>query len=93
MVGLRILFTALAWLVWWGGLVLILPMDRREHPEQSIAPYVLLGLFLGGWVPPIYFWITRRTFVAVLHGIGLAFALSLVAGFISFVGRMATSGS
>ena len=94
MVGLKILFSVIAWLVWWGGLVLILQMDRRERdPEGSIAPYVLLGLLCGGFVLPIYFWVTRRTFSAALRGFGWAILLLLAAGFISFVGALATGVS
>lgn len=101
MIGLKILFSVMAWLIWWGGLVLVIQMDRRqleqkaraegsENPNQTrLAPYVVCGLLCGGFVLPIYFWVTRRTLSATLAGFGLALLLSLAAGFVSFVGTLA----
>jgi hypothetical protein len=93
MMGLRILFTVLAWLVWWGGLVFVIQMDQkaRSNDSRSVTPFVLLGLVCGVLVLPAYFWTRYRTFSAALRGLGIALGLGLVAGFIAFVGTLLPS--
>lgn len=91
MIGLRILFTVLAWMIWWGGLVFVIQMDQKSRPDRDSTPvtrYVLLGLLCGALVLPFYFWSTRKTASAALRGAAIALGLALAAGFIAFVGSL-----
>ena len=91
MMGLRILFSVLAWLVWWGGVIFIIQLDqkaRNSEQNQAITKYLLAGVLCGAFVLPVYFWSTRRTATAALRGAAIAFGLALVAFFIAFVGTL-----
>jgi hypothetical protein len=91
MMGLRILFTVLAWMIWWGGLVFVIQMDQKGRAETEPTPvtkYVLLGLVCGSFVLPFYFWSTRKTASAALRGAAIGLGLALAAGFIAFVGSL-----
>src|SRR5689334_10932200 len=95
---LSILFYALSWAVWWGGIVAIIKIDQKRRDaamraagdvnfeDKSVLPYLVLGVICGGLVLPVYFWTTRKTGVGVLIGIGLAFVVAIVSGVFQAIG-------
>ncbi len=85
------------WIVWWGGLALIIFIDgklrdramRRDGEvnlqPRSVWPYLVVGLLCGALVLPIYFWVTRRSVRGLLVGFGWTVALLAINAAVAFV--------
>jgi hypothetical protein len=58
-------------------------LDAVDLKDRSAAPFLGLMLIFGGLVIPFYMWHSRRSFGAVVTGIGLMIACAVVVGIVA----------
>lgn len=95
------LVTFLIWAVWWGGVVLVIKVEKRRDKaiqaegnvnfeDKSITGYLLLGLICGGLILPVYFYATHKTGKAAGVGVLLGIGIMIVALLVGTAGLMIT---
>jgi hypothetical protein len=58
-------------------------LENVDLKDRSATPFLLLMLVLGAFVIPFYLWYSRRSGAAVLAGLGLMVACTVVVGFVA----------
>lgn len=97
---MRLLLDVITWAVWFGSLAAVIFIDRNirqarqqasgtvDFTDDRIGSYLALGVICGGAVLPMYFWVTRRSFVGVLIGLLLTAACFFATIVVAVVGAL-----
>lgn len=62
----------------------------EDFTDTNPVPYLLLGLLCGFLSLPVYFYVSRKSWVGALIGLGMSFATALVASIILVILQLVT---